>query len=124
MCELARSVGSDVDSGSSVDDWRHKIWNPLLDITGPAFAEIPARRRGGTCGNHEPFRFGRDDTRRGGKERCDLRSYSVGANQRVSRIIGKYLTWGGSRMVAVGRIRVCMLWLDCMVGAKSPSARL
>ena len=32
MCELAHGIGSDADSGSSRDDWRHNIWNPLLDM--------------------------------------------------------------------------------------------
>ena len=45
MCELARSVDSDVDSGSSVDDWGHNTWNPLLDIlavyrTGPVLSKF------------------------------------------------------------------------------------
>ena len=50
MCELARSVGSDVDSGSSVDDWRHKIWNPLLDITGPALLKFLQDEEAGRVG--------------------------------------------------------------------------
>ena len=48
MCELACSVGSDVsdgDSGSSVDDWDHNTWNPLLNIlaeysTGPVLLKL------------------------------------------------------------------------------------
>ena len=37
MCELTCSVERDVsdgDSGSSVDDWDHNTWNPILDILG------------------------------------------------------------------------------------------
>ena len=62
MCELARSVGSDVDSGSSVDDWRHKIWNPLLDIlaeyrTGPALLKFLQDEEAGRVGitSHFPL---------------------------------------------------------------------
>ena len=48
MCELACSAGSDVsdgDSGSSVDDWDHNTWNPLLDMlaeyrTGPVLLKL------------------------------------------------------------------------------------
>ena len=39
-CELAHSIGSDAESDSSMCDWGHNIWNPLLDMmaeyrTGP-----------------------------------------------------------------------------------------
>ena len=45
MCELARSVGSDVDSRSGVDDSEHNTWNPLLNIlaeyrTGPVLLKL------------------------------------------------------------------------------------
>ena len=61
MCELARSVESDVsdgDSGSSVDDWDHNTWNHMLNIlaeyrTGPALLKLlrdeEAGRVGITC---------------------------------------------------------------------------
>ena len=55
MCELARSVGSDVDSGSSVDDWEHNTWNPLLDIlaecrTGPVLLKFLQDEEAGRMG--------------------------------------------------------------------------
>ena len=66
---MTRSVDSDADFGSSMDDWGHNIWNPLLDRFGSvqnwaSVAEIPARRRGRARGNHEPFRSGCDVARR------------------------------------------------------------
>ena len=70
MCEFARSVCSDVNSGSSVDDWEHNTWNTLLDKlaeyrTAPVLSEISERRRDVTYGNHESLRFGRDYVRHG-----------------------------------------------------------
>ena len=55
MCEIARSVGSDVDCGSSADDWEHNIWNPLLDIlaeyrTGPALLKFLHDEEAGRMG--------------------------------------------------------------------------
>ena len=61
MRESACRVGSDVsdgDSGSSVDDWDHNTWNPLLNIlaeyrTGPVLLKLlrdeEAERLGITC---------------------------------------------------------------------------
>ena len=48
MCELTRNVERDVsdgDSGSSVDDWDHNTWNPILDMlaeyrTGPTLLKL------------------------------------------------------------------------------------
>ena len=61
MCELTCSVERDVsdgNSGSSVDDWDHNAWNPILDIlaeyrTGPTLLKLlqdeEAGRVGITC---------------------------------------------------------------------------
>ena len=61
MCELTCSVERDVsdgDSESSVDDWDHNTWNPILDIlaeyrTGPTLLKLlrdeVAGRVGITC---------------------------------------------------------------------------
>ena len=48
MCELTRNVERDVSnggSGSSVDDWDHNTWNPVLDMlaeyrTGPTLLKL------------------------------------------------------------------------------------
>ena len=48
MCELTCSVERDVsdgDSESSVDDWDHNTWNPILDVlaeyrTGPTLLKL------------------------------------------------------------------------------------
>ena len=68
MCELTCSVErdvSDADSGSSVDDWDHNTWNPILDIlaeyrTGPTLLKLLRDEEAG-CGNHVSLCPGRDD---------------------------------------------------------------
>ena len=48
MCELTSNVERDVSnggSGSSVDDWDHNTWNPILDMlaeyrTGPTLLKL------------------------------------------------------------------------------------
>ena len=68
MCELTCSVERDVSNGnswSSVDDWDHNAWNPILDIgriqNWTDAAETSARRRSRACGNHMSLCPGRGD---------------------------------------------------------------
>ena len=55
MCELAHSIGSDADSGSSMGDWGHNSWNDLLDMlaeyrTGPVLLRFLQDEEAGRVG--------------------------------------------------------------------------
>ena len=107
MCELAHSIGSDADSGSSVGDWEHNIWNPLLDMlaeyrTGPVLRFLQDEEAG-PIGITSHFALD-VMSRAVGEKRCDPRCDSTGANGEFEGDLGSAWRWNGSRMVSVGRI--------------------
>ena len=55
MCGQAHSFGSEADSDSSIGDWGHNIWNPLLDMlaecrTGPVLLRFMQDGEAGRVG--------------------------------------------------------------------------